>query len=107
MHNIWVRLNAVIFFGLTVLLVLATLSAFSTYLHKGQPEVRTLRLNTLKSLRNHGGVDRALLSFDLNADLSPAFHKQIHSIRSSFGTKSSNLQKKLCCDSKMNLSNMH
>ena len=74
MHNIWVRLNAVIFFGLTVLLVLATLSAFSTYLHKGQPEVRTLRLNTLKSLRNHGGVDRALLSFDLNADLSPAFH---------------------------------
>lgn len=27
MHNIWVRLNAVIFFGLTVLLALATLSA--------------------------------------------------------------------------------
>lgn len=28
MHNIWVRLNAVIFFGLTVLLVLATFCAF-------------------------------------------------------------------------------
>ena len=28
MHNIWVRLNAVIFFSLTVLLVLATFCAF-------------------------------------------------------------------------------
>lgn len=28
MHNIWVRLNAVIFFALTVLLALATLAAF-------------------------------------------------------------------------------
>ena len=28
MHNIWVRLNAVIFFALTVLLALATMAAF-------------------------------------------------------------------------------
>lgn len=62
-----VRLNAVIFFGLTVLLALATLCALSTYFHKGQPVVRTLRVNNLKTLRNTGGVDRALLSFDLNA----------------------------------------
>lgn len=27
MHNIWVRLNAVIFFALTVLLALATMAA--------------------------------------------------------------------------------
>eukprot|EP01031_Cornospumella_fuschlensis_P025816 gene25816-31178_t len=74
MHNIWVRLNAVIFFSLTVLLVLATLCSFSTYLHKGVPVVNTLKLNNLKSLRQHGGLDRALLSFDLDADLRPAFH---------------------------------
>jgi hypothetical protein len=31
-------------------------------------------LNKLKSLKPHGGVDRALLSFDLTVDLRPAFH---------------------------------
>jgi signal peptidase complex subunit 3 len=74
MHNVWVRLNAVIFFGLTVLLVCAILCALSTYLHFGKPVIKTLRLNTLRSLRQHGGQDRALLSFDINADLRPAFH---------------------------------
>ena len=33
-----------------------------------------LQLNTLRSLKAHGGVDRALLSFDLDVDLRPAFH---------------------------------
>lgn len=47
---------------------------YSSYLHTGVVEVKTLKLNKLKSLRNHGGADRALLSFDLNADMSPAFH---------------------------------
>jgi ABC-type transporter Mla subunit MlaD len=32
MHNIWVRLNAVIFFALIVLLVCAIVCALSTYL---------------------------------------------------------------------------
>lgn len=77
MHNVWVRLNAVIFFALTVLLALATLCALSTYFHADLPTVKTLKLNTLKSLRNHGGVDRALLSFDLVADLTPTFHWNI------------------------------
>jgi signal peptidase complex subunit 3 len=77
MHNVWVRLNAVIFFALTVLLALAIVCAFSTYFHYDTPVVKTLKLNTLKSLRNHGGVDRALMSFDLNADLSPAWHWNI------------------------------
>jgi len=39
--------------------------------------VTKLQLNTLKSLKSHGGVDRALLSFDLHADLRPAFHWNI------------------------------
>lgn len=28
----------------------------------------------MKSLKSHGGVDRALLSFDIHADMGPAFH---------------------------------
>ena len=34
-------------------------------------------MNTLRSLKSHGGVDRALLSFDLHADMTPAFHWNI------------------------------
>jgi signal peptidase complex subunit 3 len=36
--------------------------------------VAKLELNTLRSLKSHGGVDRALLSFDINVDFGPAFH---------------------------------
>jgi signal peptidase complex subunit 3 len=39
--------------------------------------VEVLQLNTLRSLKSHGGVDRALLSFDLKVDLTPAFHWNI------------------------------
>lgn len=124
MHTVWVRLNAVVFFGLTVLLGLSCLAAFSkighSYIH--QPGkillsvlicfrsahfylvrwleqriclpyfvthfvetdliassqnctvIHKLELNTLRSLKSHGGVDRALLSFDIDADMKPAFH---------------------------------
>ena len=39
--------------------------------------VTKLQLNTLRSLKSHSGVDRALLSFDIHADLRPAFHWNI------------------------------
>jgi len=42
--------------------------------------VETLKLNKLRSLKSHGGVDRALLSFDLKVDLAPAFHWNIKQI---------------------------
>jgi len=74
---VWVRLNAVVFFGLTVLLVLACLCAVSTYLHTGKPNVKYLGINTLRSLKSHGGVDRALISFDMDVDLAPAFNWNI------------------------------
>ncbi|KAL7472224.1 hypothetical protein ACHAXS_012554 [Conticribra weissflogii] len=79
MHTIWVRLNAVVFFGLTVLLCLSILAALSKIGHtrRHQPIVTKLELNKLKSLKSHGGVDRALLSFDLHADMTPAFHWNI------------------------------
>ncbi|CAM9774455.1 unnamed protein product, partial [Heterosigma akashiwo] len=77
MNTVWVRVNAVVFFGLTVLLVLAIICAFSTYLHKGEPNIKYLGVNTIRSLKSHGGVDRALISFDLDADLTPAFNWNI------------------------------
>lgn len=79
MHTVWVRLNAVVFFGLTVLLGLSILAAVSKLGHslRHKPVVSVLKLNKLRSLKSHAGVDRALLSFDLHADLRPAFHWNI------------------------------
>jgi signal peptidase complex subunit 3 len=37
-------------------------------------QVKTLRMSHLKTLRNHGGQDRAVLELDLDADLRSAFH---------------------------------
>ena len=81
MYSYWVRLNAVFFYGLNVLLGLAVctwLSCFSQDLNIAtrlpRPVVSKVVLNELTSLRAHGGVDRALLSFDVAADLRPAFH---------------------------------
>uniref|UniRef100_A0A7S4J3F9 Signal peptidase complex subunit 3 n=1 Tax=Odontella aurita TaxID=265563 RepID=A0A7S4J3F9_9STRA len=79
MHTVWVRLNAVVFFGLTVLLGLSILAALSKSGHSNRyrPDVKRLELKTLRSLKSHGGVDRALLSFDIDVDLRPAFHWNI------------------------------
>mmetsp|Transcript_34769 Transcript_34769/g.75399 ORF Transcript_34769/g.75399 Transcript_34769/m.75399 type:complete len:177 (+) Transcript_34769:114-644(+) len=79
MHTVWVRLNAVVFFGLTALLGFSILAALSKYghVHRVKPVIHNLSLNTLRSLKSHGGVDRALLSFDIHADLRPAFHWNI------------------------------
>lgn len=77
MQNLWVRLNAVVFFALTVLLCLATLCAFSTLLHKALPDVKELKVSEIQSLQPYGGVDRALFKFNLKADLRPAFHWNI------------------------------
>jgi len=79
MHTVWVRLNAVVFFGLSALLGFSVAAAISKIGHANRhvPNVKKLSLNKLKSLKAHGGVDRALLSFDLNVDLNPAFHWNI------------------------------
>mmetsp|Transcript_21391 Transcript_21391/g.32715 ORF Transcript_21391/g.32715 Transcript_21391/m.32715 type:complete len:171 (+) Transcript_21391:170-682(+) len=77
MHTVWVRLNAVVFFGLSVILSLSLLAALSKIGHSQIPDIKELKLNTLRSLKSHGGVDRALLSFDLDVDFRPAFHWNI------------------------------
>jgi len=70
-------LNAVVFFALTVLLVLSLLSATSSYFHYGEPKVKVLRLDKLTKLSNRGGADIAMLDFDVSADLREAFHWNI------------------------------
>jgi signal peptidase complex subunit 3 len=42
--------------------------------------IHKLDLNTMRSLKSHGGVDRALLSFDIHVDMEPAFHWNIKQI---------------------------
>ena len=53
MHTVWVRLNAVVFFGLTVIVSLASLTWVSTIGHSGFPAVDVLRVNSVKTLRSH------------------------------------------------------
>ena len=95
MHTFWIRLNAIVFFALTYLLGLSLLTSFTTTTYPfapttSEPIIELLRLSPkppinpsssnskslpgIKSLRSLGGVDRALLYFDLNVDLSPAFN---------------------------------
>eukprot|EP00934_Nitzschia_sp_Nitz4_P006194 Nitzschia sp. Nitz4//scaffold89_size161592//55197//55800//NITZ4_002373-RA/size161592-processed-gene-0.10-mRNA-1//1//CDS//3329559601//6184//frame0 len=89
MHTVWVRLNAVVFFGLNVLLGLSCLAALSKFGYSATHQpifvlsmsvIHKLELNSLRSLKSHGAVDRALLSFDIHADMTPAFHWNIHQL---------------------------
>ena len=41
----------------------------STINNNAEPIVDTLEMNSLRSLRNHGGIDRALFSFDMDAGI--------------------------------------
>ncbi len=55
MHTVWVRLNAVVFFGLTVIVSLAVVTWLSTFGHVGFPTIDVLKVANVKSLRSHVG----------------------------------------------------
>jgi signal peptidase complex subunit 3 len=61
-----------------------------------------LELKTLKSLKSHGGVDRALLSFDIHADMRPTFHWNIKQlfiyVVASYETKSKKINQVVVWD---------
>jgi len=59
---------------------MAILTAISTYYEDGKPVIKTLKMRSLQSLRNHKGSDRAYFSFDLEADFTPLFHWNQHQI---------------------------
>jgi signal peptidase complex subunit 3 len=77
MHNVMVRLNAVVFFALTVLLVLAIMCFLSSWFHTGEPKMKVMRLEGVTKMNSIGGQDKAYLKFHLSADLAPAFHWNI------------------------------
>ncbi|KAH8071482.1 hypothetical protein JL721_4463 [Aureococcus anophagefferens] len=82
MHTYWVRLNAVFFYGLNVLLGLSVAAWFSClqqdlHFKTELPAARRrdgARQRALEPPRARRRRPRALLSFDLQADLTPAFH---------------------------------
>lgn len=81
MHTLWNRANAVFFYALSVLLCLAAASAVTTLWMEPKPVIHTLRVNRLltlrgqqESLRRVDVQDRAILTFDLDADLSGVFN---------------------------------
>lgn len=77
MYSLWSRTNAIFFYGVTVLLIAAFASSFTTLWFVPVYNVRELRLHELKNIRSmfeHGSrgtaTDRALFSFNLDADLT-------------------------------------
>ena len=74
MHTMWVRANAVLFYGLAVLSGICTLSWGSTLFYQASPAIDVLKINTVKRLTSHRGVDRAVVTLDTTCDLSSVFH---------------------------------
>ncbi|OQS05828.1 signal peptidase complex subunit 3 [Thraustotheca clavata] len=75
MHTIWTRANALFTLAMTVMSVMCALTTLTTYLHEPAPVVRTLSLNAVHSLKRYRDrTDKAVLSFDLDADLSSVFN---------------------------------
>jgi signal peptidase complex subunit 3 len=80
MMTLWNRANAVFFYAVSVLICLAAASSVTTLWLPATPVVRVLRVNKLKSFRVQKESmrpelqDRAVLSFDLDADLTGVFN---------------------------------
>jgi signal peptidase complex subunit 3 len=99
MYNIWNRLNALFFFSISVLIAASATTYLSTLLSNPSIQVNSLAINDLKALRpmkepsSRKMIDRAIFSFDLDADLTNLFNwnvKQVFVfITVEFKTKSS------------------
>ncbi|KAF0686661.1 Aste57867_21503 [Aphanomyces stellatus] len=75
MHTVWTRANAVFMAAFTAMSIMCTLTTLTTFLHTPAPVVHTLSLNQVHSLKRYRDkTDRAVLSFDLDADLSSVFN---------------------------------
>lgn len=81
MYTFLGRVNAVFFYGATALFIMSCLAAVTTIWMTPKVLVNKLRINELQSLRsmrdpyNRNQItDRAILTFDLDADLSGVFN---------------------------------
>jgi Signal peptidase subunit len=64
---------------------------FST-LYTGVPVVKKLHVQKIKSLRKSAKADRAILAFDLQADLAPAFNWNIKQVQFTYTSSVYRLQ---------------
>ncbi len=80
MMTLWNRVNAVFFFSISALMALGALSSVTTLWLPPRAVVRTLRVTKLAALREQRTAaraepqDRAILRFDIDADLTGVFN---------------------------------
>jgi signal peptidase complex subunit 3 len=81
MHSTWIRLNAVVFFSISLLGIAALMASWSTYFHRSHPVVTRFEFNQLRELKptmskqpGTRDIDRADITFDLECDLSSVFN---------------------------------
>lgn len=81
MHSLWVRINAVVFFGVANLMLLCLAMGYSTYLHQNAPGYGATEVGIeLKGLRNFREVDRAIVTFNASFDLSSVYNWNVKQI---------------------------
>ena len=81
MLSLWVRGNAVVFFGIANLMMLCVAMGYSTYLHQNAPGYGASDLAVeLKGLRNFRDVDRAIVTFNTSFDLSSVYNWNVKQI---------------------------
>lgn len=54
--------------------------AMTTFFHESDPVVHRIRLNKLRALKNVGGRDRAVLTFDVKADLRTVWNWNVKNL---------------------------
>jgi hypothetical protein len=77
MHNIWNRLNSLVFSGLGALAILSVATIMTTWSHEEQPVISKLELNQMSALQRASSrspysgeivfVDRAIVTLDVDA----------------------------------------
>jgi len=77
MHNIWNRLNSLVFSGLGALAILSFATVVTTWSHAEQPVVSKLQIGQMSALQRASSrspysgdtvfVDRAIITLDVNA----------------------------------------
>ena len=80
MYTAWNRVNAVFFFAVSVVISLSAGSWVTSLWLPSKPLIRTLKIRALKNFRSQREsrhpetMDRAVLAFDLDADLRSVFN---------------------------------
>jgi len=80
MHTLWNRVNSLFFFAISVIIALSAGSWTTTLWLPSRSVVRTLRVHSVKNFRAQResrrpeALDRAVMTFDLDADLRGIFN---------------------------------